>query len=149
MCGGLVGFAAILPFVLRTPLASGANATDIALIALLGPCLTTVIGQLGGAWGGRQSAGRQPSVSEPTSASEVPSEPMLQFRIRHLLWLTVWISLLLTSIRLSGIPFGLLLPVLLAWLVFQAGTLMCGWFFVRRIRPKWHARWKRPQVAAA
>jgi hypothetical protein len=55
-----------------------------------------------------------------------------QFQIRHLLWITVWLSLLLSAIRLSGIPYGLMLQVLVLWLGFQMITLYLGSRILRR-----------------
>jgi hypothetical protein len=43
-----------------------------------------------------------------------------------MLWIFVWFSLLLSVIRLSGIPFEFALPLLVGWLVYQAATLYCG-----------------------
>jgi hypothetical protein len=49
----------------------------------------------------------------------------------------VWASIVLTLVRLSGIPFNLMLPVLLGWVAFQALTLVAGkqlaaWYHQRR-----------------
>ncbi|HMO66691.1 MAG TPA: hypothetical protein PKE47_15970 [Verrucomicrobiota bacterium] len=52
----------------------------------------------------------------------------------------VWLALLLTVIRLSGIQFELILPVLVAWLVYQAATLYCGWQLFTKLLPWWSRR---------
>jgi hypothetical protein len=64
----------------------------------------------------------------------------MRFQIRHLLWITVWVALMLMAIRFSGIAFELILPVLLGWLVYQAATLYVGGRLMRRIGPTWFPR---------
>ena len=140
--GGLVGFICIMPWMLSGPWFANAGVWEVALILLVGPMLTTILGQLGGAWGGNKSRAG-PSVSiwkkynlQPAvmpSPSDVdqseasrPTNPKLQFSIRHLLWISVWLSLLLALIRVCGIPFELILPLLVGWLIFQAFTLWLG-----------------------
>ena len=68
---------------------------------------------------------------------EAEREPLMRFQIRHLLWITVWVALMLTAIRFSGIPFELILPALLCWLVYQAATLYVGGRLLRRFGPTW------------
>ena len=76
---------------------------------------------------------------EVTAASgeDAAASTRLQFRTIHMLWVGVWVSLLLTLIRLSGIPYELILPMLLGWGVFQAATLLAGTLLVRRFGPWW------------
>ena len=164
--GGLVGFMAILPVAIGIPrvLDSGSPLEALAMM-LAGPGLTTVLGQVGGYWGGSRGAdnigakrmatsiellrlkyaiGQGPAVEQ----SKIDSEPALanfdgpqfRFRIAHLLWIGVWMSILLTVIRLSGIPYELILPVLLVWLAYQATTLSIGLLLVRRLGPWWRKR---------
>jgi hypothetical protein len=59
-----------------------------------------------------------------------------------MLWLGLWLSLLFTVIRLSGIAYELFLPILLAWLLFQATTLLAGGLIGRHLAPRWHA-WRQ------
>jgi hypothetical protein len=149
--GGLVGFLAVLPwaFSVSPELISG-NTAQLSLVMMLGPGLATILGQLGGAKGGLRAEWhiaavmasrralarirrlRKRSIYETSQRAE-PDEsldgidtPRFRFRIIHILWLGVWLSLLLTIIRLSGIPYELILPMLVTWLVYQAATLAIG-----------------------
>jgi hypothetical protein len=54
-----------------------------------------------------------------------------------MMWLIVWISVLLCVIRLSGIPFEYVLPLIAGWIVFQWITLRVGERLVRSLRPRW------------
>jgi hypothetical protein len=156
-CGGLIGFVAVLPFILAmADNLDGPNALEvIPTVLIAGPALTTVLGQLGGAWGGRRtrcyerslaaaSVGASDRNEEGADASfpaaGATSSGRLQFGIRHLLWVGVWISLLLSAIRLSGIPFGFALPLLMGWIAFQAMTLWIGGKVVPRVDAWWTAR---------
>ena len=47
----------------------------------------------------------------------------------------MWLSLLLSLIRLCGIPYEFILPLLLGWLLFQMMTLSLGRWLFRRISP--------------
>ncbi|MEX2310393.1 MAG: hypothetical protein WD738_22695 [Pirellulales bacterium] len=156
--GGLVGFTAVLPFMLslNIPDIQGEFGGIAGAIAL-GPGLTTVLGQLGGAWGGKRAVRylaakverhralialgwRTDPVSsahEVLLAIEAANPPRFQFGIRHLLWIAVWLSLLLSVIRLSGIPFEFVLPLLLGWLIYQSATLWIGWYLALRLGPWW------------
>src|SRR3954447_16321823 len=51
--GGLVGFVAVVPFLWGeySP-ARGSSWPELIFLLLVGPGLTTILGQLGGAWGG-------------------------------------------------------------------------------------------------
>jgi hypothetical protein len=153
--GGLVGFAAVLPFMFI-----GGIGNEIVTAIALGPALTTVIGQLGGAWGGRRALGRihwyeralaRASVEERLAGvSRDDTEPLVdeppqrparfQFRIRHLMWTAVWLSIFLSLIRLLGIPFEYAMPALGGWFIYQAATLCLGWLcipsLIRRF-PEW------------
>ena len=118
------------------------NFGNLLIVLAVGPGLATIFGQIGGAWGRRVSPSREngsakrPCVRRSTfpAGSEVePSQreeataaehrPWFQFGISTLLWVAVWISLLLSVIRLSGFDLAIASPILLAWLVFQAATL--------------------------
>ncbi len=150
--GGLVGFICVLPLTLSVPWFDfNGDFWEVVVMASLGPMLTTVLGQLGGAWGGSKSrelgpgrdlnmlvgsAAGEPTTGNPTDVHEL-ARPSLQFGIRHLLWISVWLSLLLALIRLSGIPYELFLPLLLAWLLFQSATLWMGGKLLPRL-----ARWR-------
>jgi hypothetical protein len=134
--GGFVGCIAVLPFLLM------ASFNDNLLIGLaLGPALTTIIGQAGGAWGGRRAIGRiawhERTFNRESAIRYVSLEmdlerdspvppPRFQFRIRHLLWAAVWISVLLSAIRVLGLQLEIVLPFLCGWLVYQAATLWIG-----------------------
>ena len=51
----------------------------------------------------------------------------------------MWLSVLLTLIRLVGIPFELILPLLGGWIIYQAFTLYLGSFLVEWLGAKWQA----------
>jgi hypothetical protein len=156
--GGLVGFVAVLPVMLPILLRfSSTNGLreELAACAMvaLGPGLSTILGQLGGVWGAQRHKRREtkrrrretliatgswlaPS-DESTIQSDQPKNGVrrskLQFSIRHLLLIAVWLSLLLSVIRLSGIPFEFVLPLLVGWSVYQAVMLWAGWFVWQRV----------------
>jgi hypothetical protein len=156
--GGLVGFAAVLPFLLALPIAD-----ELIVSLAVGPALTTVLGQLGGAWGGQRAIGRidwyqralarasvvevaepsAPAAFEPGGSNASATPARFQFGIRHLLWTAVWLSVLLSIIRLLGLPFGFVLPLLGGWLGYQAATLWIGAMLARQLGP-W--RVARPKV---
>ena len=145
--GGLVGFIAVLPFTMSLAWIAGPSEPWHLLIAIpLGPGLATVFGQIGGAWGGRRASQNLASyygviaTSNSSTAAEVASEvlveanriaastlePRWQFGLRHMMWLIVWLSLLLSAIRLSGIPFEYAVPLIAGWSVYQWLTLRVG-----------------------
>ncbi|HEY3394507.1 MAG TPA: hypothetical protein VGK58_17475 [Lacipirellulaceae bacterium] len=162
-CGGLVGFVAVLPVVVSLPLSIGFDeAETIALILALGPGLTTILGQIGGAWGGRRAAyfggldnAKAMAADSPELLSvmgwrapeETPGspadEPRLQFGIRHMLWIFVWLSLILSAIKLCRLPFEFVLPLLADWFVYQLVTLRIGFLLARRLGPWWTNRRRR------
>jgi Kef-type K+ transport system membrane component KefB len=79
----------------------------------------------------------RPAISSSTNGWL--SYPRIQFGIRHLLVIGIWLSLLLTAIRLSGVDFQVALSVVIAWLIYQAVTLWVGgwlvhWFGRRKAR---------------
>jgi hypothetical protein len=59
-----------------------------------------------------------------------------------LLWISFWVSVLLTVIRLCGIPFEFVLPLLAGWAIYQAGTLWLGGKIVPRL-----AAWRRERAS--
>jgi hypothetical protein len=149
-CGGLVGFVAVVPFFFV--IASGGFGTggptlgEVITAILVGPAITTVLGQLGGAWGGRRAAnwGRTNELelgpNPGTDATSAVTAARYQFGMRHLLWVAMWASLLLTLIRVSGIPFGFALPLLLGWIAYQTATLWIGSLLLPRLAEWWAAR---------
>ena len=126
----------------------------------LGPGLATVLGQMGGAWGGRRSYmsteqfyglttaatsdiiahrnGEKPPQHPDTSLANA-SDHRIRFGLRHMMWLIAWISLLLCLIRLSGIPFEYVLPLIAGWIVYQWITLRVGERLIKLVGPKWVA----------
>jgi hypothetical protein len=156
-CGGLVGFLAIGAVVIWMIVAEGPpqswpRPSETLLMLALGPCLTTVLGQAGGAWGGwgapggPSNAARRDALAaaggwrlEPegdVNELAAAKRPLFQFRIRHLLWLTVWLGLFLAAASATGHPF-VLLAVFGVWLVYQAATLYIGARLLRLV-----ARWR-------
>ena len=148
--GGLVGFVAVLPLTLAIPWINPAlDAWAIVLLILVGPGLATILGQLGGAWGGRRAEryaahyyglalaleSDEPPPPESENAGHQNSrptpQPHFQFRIHHMLWIVVWLSLVLSLIRLSGLPLEFVLPLVVGWLVFQSATLLAGAQFAK------------------
>lgn len=160
--GGLLVFVATLPNSLDWPRMQRIFGWwEIARMMLIVPGIATIAGQIGGAYGGlrasRRAANwaqarqdlvergwRQPS--QPASDDEdgltdtLASVPRIRFRIAHLLWVAVWVSVLLALIRLVGIPFQTVLPVVFGWLLFQSLTLWLGGVLVRRLGPLWTRR---------
>jgi len=157
-CGGLVAFLATFPVAVHVPRTFQISSVAAGLFtAWIGPGLATIVGQIGGARGGSNAAWRlsakmasrrslrklgwsrfpTPETSDSGELRAEDDRPQFQFRTVHLLWVGVWLSLLLTVIRLSGIPYGLLIPVVLAWLVYQAGTLVMGRWLAQRLGPWW------------
>ena len=157
--GGLIGFIAALPLTLSLPWMFGPADIWALLVQLaLGPGLATVLGQVGGAWGGwrawqnserfygitvaRAAGSVSPDaagqrLTDVRDATASRPDPPLQFGLRHMMWLIVWLSLLLSVIRLSGIPFEYVLPVLIGWLLYQWLTLRVGRLLVQRAGPRW------------
>jgi hypothetical protein len=153
--GGLAGFVAFLPpFLLVLGSAPQAAGTQwgmlLALIMLTGP--TTVMGQIGGAWGVWRGWSYERAVAAASVVGNVEvmeneatgsairrpaGKKWIQFRIWHLLMLSFWVSLLLTAIRLCGIDVVVGIVLLAGWAVVQAITLLVGGVLVRGWR-----RWK-------
>jgi hypothetical protein len=159
--GGVVGFIAVMPWTVSLPWIGGAGEFWLYVVGiLLGPCLATVLGQLGGAWGGRRAALHLANyygivaTSNSDRAARIATELRAetsesverrggnswQFGIRHMMWLIVWFSLLLSVIRLSGVPFGFAIPLLAGWIVYQWFTLRVGARLWHWIGPKWAAK---------
>jgi hypothetical protein len=149
--GGLVGFVAVVPFMFMVPFGD-----NLVISLAMGPVLTTVLGQLGGAWGGRRALQRigwyERAIREASTELQCDdfarageqleigdTQARFQFGIRHLLWTVVWLSLLLSLIRLLGIPFDIAMPMLVGWVVFQAGTLWVGGWLLRSMGPRGEA----------
>jgi len=165
--GGLIGFMSVLPIAIigfQELFDSGSLLGTLALM-LAGPGLATIVGQVGGRWGGARGADAIAAKLMVTNIewlrlkyaigrgdaadhNNIDGEPAVtnsdaspfQFRIAHLLWIGVWTSILLTVIRLSGIRYELILPVLLVWIAYQATTLSIGLLLVRRLGPWWSKR---------
>jgi hypothetical protein len=140
-CGGLVGFVAVMPFFIGAMSGITDTLAEIALIVLLGPALTTIVGQLGGAWGGWRTRWYERAVAQAAIAKRGrpeelpanistdyghPNHHRLQFGIRHLLVISIWISVLLTGIRLSGLDYRSVLLLIGGWSVYQMATLWVG-----------------------
>lgn len=137
-CGGVVGFVAIMPFIAMITSGRQWWWEGLAWVLAFGPGLTTVLGQLGGAIGGRREVAINWAVQPPNEPAPHRRRP-LQFGIRQLLWLSVWLSLLLTAIKLSGVRLELIMPVLVGWILYQAATLYAGWVVAVRAWPRWRA----------
>jgi hypothetical protein len=140
-CGGLIGFVAVLPFFAGAMTSGPDEWWKIAAFVLAGPALATIVGQVGGAWGGWRTQWCERALSQAGSGEggapgELPADSSkqgdsvrhrrLQFGIRHLLVVSIWISVLLTAIRLSGLDFLFVLLLLGGWVVYQAATLLVG-----------------------
>jgi hypothetical protein len=159
--GGVVGFIAVMPWTVSLPWIAGAGEFWLYVIGItLGPGLATVLGQMGGAWGGRRAslhlanyygvvassnsdrAGQIAAelLAETTESAELRGARSWQFGIRHMMWLIVWISLLLSVVRLSGVPFEYAIPLLAGWIVYQWITLRVGVRTLNWLGTKWAAR---------
>ncbi len=164
--GGLIGLLANLPvlFFAMTPSPPSDFVWTILLLVATGPALATVLGQAGGAWGawygdvvlGRARADvlaeaggwHTPAGTMPHAAhQEASAEPLFQFRLRQLLWLTVWAAVFMAAVTATGMPL-LLLAVFGVWLVYQAATLYFGAKLVRLLtRRRATRRTRRTRVA--
>jgi hypothetical protein len=151
--GGFVGFAAVLPLFVTGPMNDPfGGAWQFTFWLALGPCLTTCLGQLGGAWGGRLAERKsdlwylrqvdlasvpvvEPPINHPAAARQYREiiDKRFQFGIRHLMWISLWSSLLMMAIRLSGVPFEYMLPLFFGWLLIQAVTMKIGGWLLPRI----------------
>jgi hypothetical protein len=144
--GGLVGFVALMPFIWREySFARGSSWPELVFLLLVGPGLSTILGQLGGAWGGWRERWYEREVAATaigerqrlqqaanSSADNGPlSYPRIQFGIRDLLVIGIWISLLLASIRLSGLDYEVMLSLGIGWLIYQAATMWIGERLIR------------------
>jgi hypothetical protein len=127
-CGGLVGFVAIMPFILLV--AGEADLAGLVAALAVGPALATVVGQIGGAWGGYRVR-REHGVDLPSRTGRI------QFGMRHIMVACVWIALLLTAVRLSGLDYRAVFLLLFGWLVYQAATIWIGGLLAT-----WFRRWK-------
>jgi hypothetical protein len=133
--GGAVGFIAVMPFVLILN-----NQTDWSLLNWtlpLGPGLTTILGQLGGALGGRREMRINSAVLPPEPESS--ARQSFQFGIRQLLWVGVGLSLFLTLLKLTGVRLELVGVIVAAWLICQSVTLCVGLLVATRVWPRWQA----------
>jgi hypothetical protein len=137
--GGLVGFVAFLPMLLDSPRPSRGSLMAPIWPLIFGPGWTTILGQVGGARGARRVGRYERAVAQAAVSREkktqmqgnefgdISSAPSrFQFGIRHLLWVGIWLSLLLTAIQLIFGSFHVVLPLLLGWLAYQAATLWIG-----------------------
>lgn len=173
--GGTVGFVAVLLLMLPTGLLEETGNPMLILVWLsFGPGLTTVLGQIGGAWGARRGIQKHKTqqrlwalraeparavleadaetrfVSVHAEANRVPQEadkiePQFQFGMGAMMWAFFWVSLLLTLMRLCGVPMALTVPLLAGWLVYQAATLWAGRKIALRLAPWWRNRWGVPR----
>lgn len=154
--GGLVGFVATWPAVLFADYWSFPDDAWYSLLTLArGPGLTTILGQLGGAWGASRCLpvvdNRQTFTNGGTALDAYVSDDVagrsgrsdklaFRFNLRQLLWIAFWLSLLMGLIRLTGVPFEVAIPLLVGWTVYQFATLATGAYLVRRLGPWWAAR---------
>jgi hypothetical protein len=141
--GGLTGFVAVMPPIMDELRFVHTWAT-VVFSLLIGPALTTVLGQLGGAWGAHRAREREkaaaervrslielgretePVVADSIIAIDVETPAGVRFRIVHLMWIAVWLGLLLITVRLFGIRYRVAVPALLIWFVYQTLTLWAG-----------------------
>jgi hypothetical protein len=156
--GGLVAFIAIFPvIVLITATFNASAATATVAMMAFGPGLATIVGQYGGARGGQNAAWRLASKNaarqkliaigwrkldhdEVTAAAAEDAAARFRFRTIDLLWLGLWLSLTLTVIRLSQIPYEFILPLIGGWLIYQTATMALGWWLAMRVVPRWQQR---------
>jgi hypothetical protein len=156
VAGGLVGFLAVLPF---SPAISTDSSWEFLAVIAFGPGLATIMGQIGGAWGGSHCYGmridRRRSLAMASTPHQVSSEAAsrsassqrtalhFQFSIRQLFWLVFWLSVVLSLIRLAGVSYETALCVLLVWVIYQSATLGAGYKLVRSLGPRWAVRRER------
>jgi hypothetical protein len=150
--GGLVGFVAVMPFIwTEYSFARGSSWPQLIFLLVVGPGLTTILGQLGGAWGGWRERWYERAIAAAGigehRALEQPADslnndgplpcPRIQFGIWHLLVIGMWISVVLAGIRFSGLDYEVVLPLGIGWLIYQAATLWIGGRLVG-----WLGRWR-------
>lgn len=162
--GGFLVFIATLPISLDWPqMQRNFGWKEVARVMLMGPAVATIVGQIGGAYGGLRASRRAEDQREirrrlvqlgwrqATSNSQSPdpgessvnnNRPWLQFRTVHLLWAVAWISVVPTVIRLVGLRFETVLPVIFGWLLYQSLTLWLGGIAAGRLAPWWARRWQ-------
>jgi hypothetical protein len=158
--GGLVAFIATLPVsvAVTSILGAGGPRAPFGVMFLLVPAIATIVGQYGALTGGRRAvytreaknASRRALIAIGRSRFnfdgarlEGEGDPArFQFRISHLLWLGLWMSLLFSAIRLSGMSFGIFFIVLLVWLVYQWMTLFFGAMWSKHVLPRCRA-WRQ------
>ena len=141
--GGTIGFLAVMPMTVAIvdQVNKSGGTLNVFGVVILGPGLATIAGQLGGAWGAKRALQNNERELPKQWPIEANSESKhLRFGIRHLLWITLWSSLLLALIRLSGAAFQYVLPPLAGWLAYQTATLFLGRRIARRIGPWWTRR---------
>jgi hypothetical protein len=159
--GGLLILLATLPISLDWPrMQRNSGSWEVARVLTMGVALATIVGQIGGAYGGLRAARRtqrqqkvrqqllelgwrQPALNDlspEVNGRTANSNHRFQFRTVHLLWVAAWISLLLTAIRLVGLRFETVLPFIFGWLIYQSLTLWLGGIIVRRLAPWWARR---------
>jgi hypothetical protein len=153
--GGLVGYIAVMPFFLSVLLEGGPWWWQLALGLLVGPALTTALGQIGGAWGAKRVGSYERAVAKDwanrqlaaehltemhSAASDSAPSTRFQFRIWHLLVISIWISLMLTAIRLMGIDFTFAFALIIGWTLYQEVTLRLGKLLAARLGPWWARR---------
>jgi hypothetical protein len=146
--GGLVGFVAVLPFFLLIMYEGIQTWWQTAITVLVGPALTTVFGQIGGAWSGWRVGWYEQAVARaavggdvnpaansaiPPSDGDLATSTRFQFGIWHLLVISIWVSLLLTAIRISGFEFLFAILLLVGWAGYQLVTLWVGGILAGRI----------------
>lgn len=146
--GGLVGFLAVTPVVNELPqLFQLGESWRAVLMIVCGPGVTVPLGQLGGALGARSGssqayghAARHRALVEIGWRADTAHSPAgercesassdgryFQFGTRQLLWVAVWLGVLLTVIRIFGIPYEWFLALLVGWLAYQTLTQWAGW----------------------
>lgn len=162
--GGFLILGATIPISLDWPrIQRNDGWSEVARVILMGPAAATFVGQIGGAYGGLRATRRAANWAQARQELvergwRQPSQPerdgdagrtdalanlrRFRFRIAHLLWIAAWVSVLLAFIRLIGIPFETILPVVFGWLLYQSLTLWLGGITVRRLAPWWN-RWRQ------
>jgi len=143
--GGLVGYIAVLPMLVGWVMDARHWFWEAAIVLMLGPGLTTVMGQVGGALGGRSVKEHQrvTGITVLSIGDGSRGAGRFQFGVWHLLVVSIWASILLTLIRLLGIDFLSAMLLLVGWAVFQAATLWVGGLLAILIGPWWARRKSR------
>lgn len=125
LAGACVGLMISLPYCLKD---SPSNMRCILLIST-----ATLLTQSGGTWGAWRVLYGSKSAS--TVVAELPRS--MRFGVRHLLLISIWCAVVLTTLKYLGVLSERLMGLVGIWLVLQAILVLLTMVFVTRLRRNW------------